>query len=183
VLSFLGVGGRLHLPHAHLGHGGAPYSGASRLGASHGGAPHGATSTPTVAPVNFATVTAFLAWFGGTGYLMMRYTAVWLLVTLGAAIASGVGGAAVVFWFLVKLAAHDVSLDPADYEMVGVLGRISSTVRPEGTGEMIFSRHGARCSSPVRSEDGSVIPRSADVVVTRYEKGIAYVRRFEDLGS
>jgi hypothetical protein len=32
-----------------------------------------------------------------------------------------------------------------------------------------------------RSDDGAAIPKGVEVVVTRYEKGIAYVRRFEDL--
>jgi transcriptional regulator with XRE-family HTH domain len=42
----------------------------------------------------------------------------------GVATLSGLGAAAVVFWFLAKvLMADDVPLDPADYDMVGVLGR------------------------------------------------------------
>ena len=56
---------------------------------------------------------------------------------------SGLGGAAAVFWFLVKvLLADEKELDPADYDMIGVLGRVSSTVREGGTGEMIFSQNG-----------------------------------------
>ena len=71
---------------------------------------------------------------------------------------SGLGGAAVVFWFLFKvLLKHDRDLDPADYEMVGVLGRLSSTVRENGTGEMIFSQNGVRRAASARSEDGRPI--------------------------
>jgi hypothetical protein len=34
-----------------------------------------------------------------------------------------------------------------------------------------------------RSEDGTEIQRGAEVIVTRYENGIAYVRRWEELGG
>ncbi len=40
---------------------------------------------------------------------------------------------------------------------------------------MIFSQMGSRRSAPARSEDGE-IPKGVEVVVTRYESGIAYVR-------
>ena len=72
---------------------------------------------------------------------------------------SGLGGAAIVFWFLAKvLMAHERALDPADYDMVGVLGRVSSPIRAGGTGEMIYSQEGARRSAAVRSEDGERDP-------------------------
>jgi hypothetical protein len=89
-----------------------------------------------------------------------------------------------VFWFLVKvLLKHEKDLDPADYDMVGVLGKVSSTVRPGGTGEMIFSQHGVRRAAGIRSENGEAIPRGIEVVVTRYEKGVAYVRPWEELSE
>ena len=57
---------------------------------------------------------------------------------------SGLGAAAVVFWFLAKvLMADDVPLDPADYDMVGVLGRTTISIRPGGTGELVYSRKAA----------------------------------------
>jgi hypothetical protein len=97
---------------------------------------------------------------------------------------SGLGGAALVFLFLVKvLMRKDENLDPADYDMIGVLGAVSSAIRPGGTGEMIYSREGARRAALVRSEDGSPVEKGAEVVITRYEKGIGYVRRWEDLAN
>jgi hypothetical protein len=35
-------------------------------------------------------------------------------------------------------------------------------------------------SAPARSEDGTAIARQEEVFVVRYERGIAYVRRWED---
>jgi len=76
--------------------------------------------------------------------------------------------------------ADEESLDPADYEMTGVLGRLSIPIRPGGTGELIYSQEGTRRVTGARSEDGEAIPRGSEVMVTRYEKGIAYVRPWED---
>jgi len=166
LLSFL-AGSHLHLPrglHVHVGHGG----GKSGQGS----------------PINFATLTAFLTWFGGTGYLLTKYSGVWALLALFLAFVTGVGGAAAVFWFLIKfLLKHDYELDPADYDMIGVLGRISSIVRESGTGEMIYSQNGARRAASVRSDTGEAIPKGVEVIVTRYEKGIAYVRLWDELNQ
>jgi len=156
----------VHVPHVHVPHvhtGGAEAEGVPWL--------------------NFGTLTAFLAWFGGTGYLLERFYAVWFLVALAIAILSGLGGAAIVFWFLAKLAADDQALDPADYDMIGVLGKLSIPIREGGTGEMVFSQEGVRRVSGARSDDGRAIPKGAEVVVQRYEKGIAYVRRWEDMAG
>ena len=46
---------------------------------------------------------------------------------------------------------------------------------------MIYSQQGTRRSCGARSEDGAPIERGSEVVVMRYEKGIAYVQRFEEL--
>ena len=99
----------LHWPHFHFHVGGAPAHGAPSGGGGRG-----------VGRVNIGTVAAFLAWFGGTGYLLTRYYSVWFLFALGMAVLSGLGGAAMLFLFLAKvLIRQEEALDPADYEMVG----------------------------------------------------------------
>jgi membrane protein implicated in regulation of membrane protease activity len=169
LLSVLTGSAHLHLPHVHVPH-------------LHVHGPHLHTPDSEGLPwLNFGTMTAFLAWFGGTGYLLERFYAVWFLVALAIAVLSGLGGAAIVFWFLAKLASGDEALDPADYEMVGVLGKLSVPIREGGTGEIVFSQEGVRRVSGARSEDGTAIAKGAEVVVQRYEKGIAYVRRWEEM--
>jgi hypothetical protein len=87
----------------------------------------------------------------------------------------------VAFWFLAKvLMAQEAPLDPADYDMVGVLGHLSISIRAGGTGELIYSQQGTRRVTGARSEDGVAIPRGTEVMVTRYEKGIAYVKPWVD---
>ncbi len=156
-----------HLPHVHL------------HGAGHGGG-HGG-HFPFFNPL---TLAVFLAWFGGTGYLLTRHQHLWMFAVLVLATVIGLVGAALIFFFVAKvLMAHDYSMDPLDYEMVGVLGKVSSSVRPNGTGEMIFEQDGGRKACAARSELGENLTKDEEVVVTRYESGIAYVRRWDDLAS
>lgn len=169
AISFLS--GVVHLPHIHV-HGHVHVHGGGRVGGRAG-----------LSPLNFGTIAAFLAWFGGTGYLLERYSTVWVYLGLFLSLVAGLAGASVVFWFLMKLIGEDRPLDPADYEMVGLLGKVASPIRAGGTGELIYSREGSRCASPARSEDGAAIPRDAEVIVTRFEKGIAYVRRWDEMNE
>jgi len=172
VLSFLG--GSFHLPHFHVH---VPHVHVSHVGAHAG--------TGGEMPfLNFGTITAFLAWFGGAGYLLTRYSSFMVAGVLTLAVITGLAGATIVFWFVAKLLLkHDRELDPADYDRVGVLARISSPVREGGTGEIIFSQEGTRNTCGARSENGEVLARGTEVIVTRYERGIAYVRRWEELAE
>jgi hypothetical protein len=189
--------GRLHLPHFH-GHAGGAHLPSAGVPAAHGpvAAGHapaagaaGAESTHTqqasgVSPFNFVTLTAFLAWFGGTGYLLTRYSGIWVGFGLLASVISGLTGGAIVFLFLSRvLISDDENMDPADYEMVGVLGRVSSSIREGGTGEMIYTQMGTRRVCGARSDDSSAIAKGTEVVVTRYEKGIAYVRLWSEMSG
>jgi membrane protein implicated in regulation of membrane protease activity len=175
VLSFLG--GSFHLPHFHLH---VPHGGVHVAGGGHAAGGSG-SQMPFV---NFGTITAFLAWFGGTGYLLTRYSSLVVAGVLVLAFVAGLVGAMIVFWFVAKLLLkHDRELDPADYEKVGVLGRISSPIRAGGTGEIIFSQEGTRQTCGARSENGEALPRGTEVIITRYEHGIAYVRRWEEMAE
>ena len=167
LLSFIGfLGSSLHLPHLHL-----------HLHHVHAGHGQGGASR-----INFGTISAFLAWFGGAGYLFTRFHGGWFIAALAVAGVSGLAGAVVVFLFLAKvLLRHERPLDPADYEIIGVLGRVSSPVREGGTGEMIFLQEGARRCAAIRAENGHTISKNVEVVVTRFEKGIAYVKEWDTL--
>lgn len=144
----------------------------------------GHAHAPGLVPkVNSMTLTAFLAWFGGTGYLLEKYTSLWVWLALACSVVAGLVGASAVFSVLRKLTQRDFSMNPADYDMIGRLGRVSASVNENGVGEMIFARDGARGSIPIRSDDSLRIDRDTEVVITRLEKGIAYVRRWEELAG
>jgi membrane protein implicated in regulation of membrane protease activity len=170
---------RLHIPHFPHAHAGMPGTGSPhRAGTRVGSGGHSVIA----GAFNFVTLTAFLAWFGGTGYLLTKYSSLWVLLGLGLSTVSGLFGAVIIFLFLNRvLTSEDENLDPADFEMCGVLGRTSVPIRPGGTGEIIYSQEGTRRTCGARSDGGSAIVKGADVVVTRYEKGIAYVKLWSEL--
>jgi hypothetical protein len=149
----------------------------------HAGVTHGAGSRG-MAPVNGFTLTAFLCWFGGAGYLLERYGGFMAPVILAFALLSGLAGSMLIFWFLAKvLVPHDKALMAEDTEMTGVIGRVSGTIRTDGTGEIMYSQNGARRASPARSDTGEPIARDMEVVVMRYERGVAYVRRWDEISG
>ncbi len=177
VITFLVGGSHLHFPHLHVqlpgfhGHGGGVHASGSGNGAQ-------------ISPFSLITLTAFLAWFGGTGFLLARHSTMWFLTALFVSLLSGIGGAAIIYLFLARvLSSPEEALDAADFEMAGVLGKLSVRVREGGTGELVYSQAGTRRVCAARSETGSAIPKGAEVVVTRYERGIAYVRPWSELAG
>ena len=179
VLSFLSgslhfhfhIPGHVHVP--TMGHGAGGHG--SGHGPGHGSGAH----FPFFNPM---TLAAFLTWFGGAGYLLEHLRHVWVFAGLLIASAAGLVGAALVFWFVAKvLMKNEKDLNPLDYEMVGVLGRVSVSIRSQGTGEIIFAQEGVRKTSAARSETGAAIAKGEEVLVTRYDRGIAYVQPWEEL--
>jgi hypothetical protein len=125
---------------------------------------------------------AFVCWFGGSGYLLTHYHLFLVPIVFALAVLTGLAGAAIIFLFLVRvLLPHERTLLPEHTEMRGVLARVSSSVRPHGTGEILFSLDGTRRVAAARTESGEPLPRDTQVLVLRYERGIAWVRPFTDL--
>jgi hypothetical protein len=165
----------LHLPHFHGGGHGAAH------GVSHGGVRGTGRGGTHISWFNASTVLAFLAWFGGVGYLMTKYSHVETFFIVGIATLAGVAAGWVMLRFLVKLVGpSDEPLREEDRRIIGAIGAVSMSIRENGTGEIIFPLGGARRCSGARSEDGQPIEKGAEVVIERYEKGIAYVKRWEE---
>jgi hypothetical protein len=172
VLSLIGGFAHLHIGRIHLGHMG--HGNASHTAAHRG---HGLSA------VNGFTITAFICWFGGIGYLLHHYNIFIAPLVLILAMLGGIFGAALLWAILFKvLLPRERILTPEDTEMAGVLANVSDAIRDgNGVGEIIFSQTGARRAAAARSEDGHAIERGTEVVVIRYERGVAYVRRWDDL--
>ena len=71
-LSLLAGSVHLHLPHLHMHHG-VHVGGHGSSGGGRG----------DLSFFNFGTIAAFLAWFGGTGYLLEHFYGVWFVAALG----------------------------------------------------------------------------------------------------
>ena len=146
----------LHVPHGH----------------------HGDASSP----MNLTVLLMFVTWFGGAGYVMTHSRSAAAGLAFMVATVVGFAGGGLMYLFMGRvLIANEHPLREEDFEMAGILGRVSSTIRETGTGEVIYTQQGTRRSCGARSEDGRAIERGTEVIVMHYDKGIAYVRRFEDL--
>jgi membrane protein implicated in regulation of membrane protease activity len=176
ALSLFTGGGHIHAGHFHFG-------GHTHLHASQGGIKAGsARASSSVSPFNGFTITAFLCWFGGIGYLLRTHTVFYAPVVLLISAFSGIAGAALIFWFLSSvLLPRERALTAEETEITGIVGRVTGPLHPGGTGEIVYSQLGARRSAPARSEDGITIDRGSEVIVLRYERGIAYVRPWQDM--
>src|SRR5580704_8555990 len=82
LLSFFSAGVRWHLHLPHLPHAHLPAPG------GHAGSVKGGPRAQSgqVSPFNFLSLAAFLAWFGGTGYLLSRFWTIWFAMGLAIAL-------------------------------------------------------------------------------------------------
>ena len=167
-----------HLGHAgHIGHHGS--AGGDHAGGghdAHGGhdAIHATGAAPS--PLNLSTLMIFLTWFGATGYILRVYYGAVAGWTLLAGLVLGTIGASVVYLFLAKVLWRGQSaLDPANYQIEGTVATVTSAIRAGGTGEIVYKLDGKRRVDGARSTDSAALPAGADVVILRYQGGLAYV--------
>jgi hypothetical protein len=197
VLSALSLlGGLGHIGHFwHIGghvdvlHGGVPHL-------PHGAVPHmpqgghlpdgmlGPHAPAAVPWWNGFSLMIFLCWFGAAGYVLTRHGSFVAMVVLVLSLIAGLTGGTIVFLFLAKvMLPHERELTADETAVAGVVGVVSSPIRADGVGEIIYEQMGARRSAPARSEDGVAIAKQEEVYVVRYVKGVAWVRRWEDVSS
>jgi len=181
VLSFLAGAVHIHLPFRlhlpfHGGHhaGGYSHGGGAGKSASHHDGGH-------FSWFNASTLLAFLAWFGGTGYILTKYSNLVAIASLGLATLAGLVSGLIVFKFMVKLMhSTEAPMNDADYRVEGSVCTVSMPIRANGTGEVVFLLGGVRRSAGARTDDGTPIEKGAEVVIERHENGIAYVKRWDE---
>jgi hypothetical protein len=132
--------------------------------------------------INAAAITAFLTWFGGGGLLLERLTPFALPLIIGGAVVVGMSGGALINSAIGALTRRESTAQ--SLSMIGVIARTVIPIREgDGTGEIVFTHAGTRRVAGARSESGRTVPKGTEVIVTRYEKGIAYVATWEELKS
>jgi membrane protein implicated in regulation of membrane protease activity len=155
-------------------------AGALVLGVADIGGDAEADADGELGPLNVSTVLAFVAWFGGVGYLARNGLGAFAVISLVLAIAGGAAGAYLVWWLLRTLKRSEQYLDPKDYELPGTLAKVTSGIRVDGVGEIVYEQAGVRQVSAARSLDGRAIARGTEVLVLRTAGGIAFVQPFEE---
>jgi len=168
VASFLlGSAGSLHLPHL--------FGTGTHAGGASGGH-HGASAGTAVNP---STLSAFLMWFGGAGYLLTRYSPLAAITITLLATGAGIVGAGIVFAVIMRYFMPRLTvLAREDFQLEGMVARVSSTIRAGGTGEIVYTLGGTRHVDGARSVTSEALERGTQVVILRIEKGIAYVDRW-----
>jgi membrane protein implicated in regulation of membrane protease activity len=131
---------------------------------------------------NLSALLAFITWAGGIGYLARHGLGLWSWAAILVGLLGGIAGAAIVTWFFVKvLRRNSEAMNPADWDIVGVLGRVSSGIRAGGFGEIVYEQQGVRQVAAAKSLADVPIARGEEVVVLRVERGVAIVEPFDDL--
>jgi hypothetical protein len=105
---------------------------------------------------------------------------VFLPLSLIGAVAAGLLAGWLVYLFLVRvLLPGTIAGDLRAQSLVGTAARVTIPIRGDRVGEIVYTLQGARHSDGARSVDGKSIERDKEVVIVRYERGIAYVEEWE----
>jgi hypothetical protein len=150
------------------------------LGFADLGVHHGHADDAGPLPASVGAILVFLTWLGGVGYVLRRAVELPLVVALAVAIVLGVGVAAAVQRVVVRLSDPTGSvLEPEQFRMPGTIGRVSSSIRAGGTGEVIYEQGGARHVVAARAPGEQALPRGTEIVILRMDRGIATVEVFD----
>jgi hypothetical protein len=165
-----------HLPNLHLPHVHVPHIHLPGLHAPHVSAPRGADVGPS--PLNLQVLVAFVTFFGGVG-AAARLAGVGNDLIF--ALIGGLFGGGVIYAFLAEVLypAQTPFLQDDDFQLPGTIARVSSGIRQNGVGEIVFTKGGRRHVEGARSADGSPIPRGEEVLILAYDRGIARVEPFD----
>jgi membrane protein implicated in regulation of membrane protease activity len=172
-------GSHIHLPGFNLqgGHqstGMHPAAGHGALGS------HGSGSGITISPFNLTTGSAFLTWFGGAGYLLSRYSGLTTFFITLIATTIGLAGGGLVFVAVARLLLPRLTeMRPEDYRLEGAVAKVTASIRPGGTGEIVFTLGGSQKIESARGLADDVLDKGTEVVIHHVAGGIAYVERWD----
>jgi membrane protein implicated in regulation of membrane protease activity len=184
----------VHAAHVHVGTGHAPsgashgsvHNGASGHTASGDGSHHGVSSHHgpgsrmtsslgwTLSWFSPLALSGALVWFGGVGLITEGSRLSVVLAVTAAVIAAAIVRA-------VMNAFVRASSAPLRLTGEGAIGTVNSAIGPNSTGEVLYTLEGLHRTAPARSVDGLSLPRGTEVVITRREKGIAWVEPLDPL--
>lgn len=127
------------------------------------------------------SIALFLLVFGFLGYVLKNLFPLILPLTFSIAIVGGLVIAAMILWLMSRIfGAGEANTVQDISDRVGLVGKVSMTIRDNSLGEILYiSPGGMRKSIPARSTDGRRIERDQEVVVVNYQNGIAEVDTWE----
>ncbi len=136
---------------------------------------------PVISPLSPATISVFLATFGGVGIILTSLAKVRLIVSLPISAMAGTavaGFVMVLFYHLFTRVQGSSEARAAD--AVGLSGEVTVPVPKGGVGEVAYILRGARLTATARSQSGRAIARHQGVRIVRRVGNTLYV---EPLGE
>ena len=130
---------------------------------------------PSAGLLNIQTVSAFLAGFGATGWLLSGYFDVPSLVAAGGGLVGGLPMGGVVIWMTKMFQKQEVSTTFTLEELVGVDAIVTLAVPATGAGRVQYSRAGGTHTAVARSASGLPIREGEIVVIRRVVGGTVLV--------
>ena len=128
--------------------------------------------------LNMPTIMAFVTWFGGAGYIFTRTLGTGPFIAVPFALVSGLVGGGIMFLVIARLLWPMMTrpMEKTEYKLPGTPARVVSPIRAGGTGEIVYTKAGSRFTAGARSADGKAVERGTEVVILKYERGMAYVQ-------
>ncbi|HEV7920705.1 MAG TPA: hypothetical protein VGR02_07935 [Thermoanaerobaculia bacterium] len=169
------------LGHGHGGHAQAHGHGAKAAGKNMVRATpvQQQDAAPHVSALNMTALTAFVTWFGAGGFVLQRTTSLPDLVITAGAVGTGFVGGSLINRFMRMLVRGERRAQRLTWQ--GTLANVTMPIRKGGTGEIVFTHDGTRQVAGARADNGEAIDKGTEVIVTRYDKGIAYVCTWDEL--
>jgi membrane protein implicated in regulation of membrane protease activity len=137
---------------------------------------------PTTEPsplLNAQNVAAFLVTFGGVGSALVRSSGLALGAAFAVALLAAAGAVALSTTLLAAWALPSARREVVDdrYLLQGHPATVTRSLGGEASaeGEITYESDGQQWTVPARSWDGVPIPSGEDVVIERFEGGVAYV--------
>lgn len=154
--------------------------GGGHVDVGHGGHGHDGHSSGTVhfSPLSPVVLAMFIASFGGTGIILMKYLHWPLFQHLPVAAVSGLAIAGAVFAFFHKIfSVTQASSESIAEEMVGQEAEVTVPLPHQGLGEIAYTSRGARYTNPAQSEDGKELPAGTPVKIVKLIGSIYVVQK------
>jgi len=131
---------------------------------------------PVISPLSPATISVFLATFGGVGVMLTTLAKMSLLYSLPISAGAGllVGGFVMVLFYHLFTKVQGTSEARAG-DAIGLAGELTVPVPKDGVGQVAYVLRGARLTATARSQSGKPIGRHVSVRVVRRVGDTLYV--------
>ncbi len=146
-------------------------------GGVHGGhaGPGGHDGTVHFSPLSPVVLAMFIASFGGTGLILMKYVHWPIAYHLPVSAVSGLAVGALVFAFFAKIfSLTQGSSESHAEEMIGQEAEVTVPIPHEGLGEIAYTSRGSRYTNPAKTADGKELPAHTPVKIVKLV-GTTYV--------